>query len=73
MEKDEGAIQSTTGTGHSAHLQPGTGGADMINKVKKDHGKKGFTAQEIVWKRVTRTTLSDYPSITLYRKAIEQA
>ena len=45
----------------------------MICKLKEVYGTKGFTAQEIIWRKVTRTILSDYLSAALYGEAIKKA
>ena len=73
MEKTEGTIQSTIGPGHWAYLSLWMTGADLISKLKEVYRTKGFTAREIIWRKVTRMTLSDYPSVALYGESIKKA
>lgn len=69
----EGNIRMSLESGGYTHIAGIHGAHNMIKALESAYKSKGYTSREVLWRIISRASLSDYESITEYVEAIKKA
>lgn len=73
QEKMDGIIRLSVETGPLSHIMALEDATSMLKKLEEQYKVRGYTARDIVWRKLTRSDLSDYKSVAEYGEAIKKA
>lgn len=69
----EGNIRMSLESGDYTHIAGVYDAHNMIKALKGEYKSKGYTSREILWRTISRASLTDYESVTKYIEAIKKA
>jgi transposase InsO family protein len=73
QEKMDGIIRLSVEAGPLSHIMALEDATSMLKKLEEQYKVRGYTARDIVWRKLTRSELSDYKTVAEYGEAIKKA
>ena len=73
QEKMDGIIRLSVEAGPLSHITALEDATSMLKKLEEQYKVKGYTARDIVWRKLTRSNLSEFQSVAQYGEAIKKA
>jgi transposase InsO family protein len=73
QEKMDGIIRLSVEPGPLSHVMALEDATSMLKKLEEQYKVRGYTARDIVWRKLTRSELSDYSSVAEYGETIKKA
>jgi hypothetical protein len=73
QEKMDGIIHLSVEAGPLSHIMALEDATSMLKKLEEQYKVRGYTARDIVWRKLTWSELSDYKSVAEYGETIKKA
>src|SRR2546423_2200346 len=73
QEKLDGIIRLSVEAGPLSHIMALEDATSMLKKLEEQYKVRGYTARDIIWRKLTRSELSDYKSVAEYGETIKKA
>jgi hypothetical protein len=73
QEKMDGIIRLSVEAEPLSHIMALEDATSMLKKLEERYKVRGHTARDIVWRKLTRSELSDYKSVAEYGETIKKA
>src|SRR2546423_2462203 len=73
QEKMDGIIRLSVEAGPVSHIMALEDATSMLKKLEEQYKVRGYTARDIVWRKLTRSELSDYSSVAEVGETIKKA
>ena len=73
QEKMDGIIRLSVEAGPLSHIAAFEDATSMLKKLEEQYKVKGYTARDIVWRKLTRSNLSEFHSVAQYGETIKKA
>ena len=73
QEMMDGIIRLSVEVGPLSHITAFEDATSMLKKLEEKYKVKGYTARDIVWRKLTRSNLSEFHSVAQYGETIKKA